>query len=87
MDGFVRTRQKYGRVVVWEKDNPVPGDYKIPPADNAPMPSRYQIQGYIRKELNYWEHKAFCKRHGLVNHAMEDIRNDGDVLDKNAWGY
>lgn len=87
MEGFVKNKKKVGRVVVWEKDNPLPGDYKIPMHDDDPMPSRYQIQGYVRKELNYWEHKAFCKRHGLVNHLMEDVRDDGDALGKNRWGY
>lgn len=75
---------KNGKVVVWEND--VTGEYRIPMFDDAPMPSRYEIRGFVRKELTYWEHKAFCKRHGLVNHAMEDIRNDEDVLKKDRWG-
>lgn len=85
MDGYVRKRPKHGKAVVWEND--ITGEYRIPPTDDAPMPSRYQIRGFVRKELTYWEHKAFCKRHGLVNHALEDVRNDGDALGKNKWGY
>lgn len=86
MDVHFPKSRKYGKVVVWEKDNPIPGDYKIPPVDDAPMPSRYEIQGYKRKELSYWDHKAFCKRHGLVNHAMEGVRDDND-LQVSRWGY
>lgn len=86
MESYVKQRRRVGKVVVWEHDPPIPGEYRIPPSDDAPMPSRYQIQGFVRKELTYWEHKAFCKRHGLVNHQMEDVRNDDD-LQKNRWGY
>lgn len=85
MEGFVKKFRKAGKVVVWE--NSLTGEYAIPMHDDDPMPTRYQMRGLERKELNYWEHKAFCKRHGLVNHAMEDVPDDGDILGKNRWGY
>ena len=84
MDWHTKGRSKYGRVVVWEND--INGEYRIPMHDDDPMPSRYQMQGFVRKELTYWEHKSFCKRHNLVNHAMEDVRNDDDIQ-TNRWGY
>jgi len=81
-----RTYKKQGKPVVWL--NPITGDYKIPPRDDLPMPSRYELQGYVRKVFDsYFEHQSWMKKVGLVNHAAEDVRNDGDILNRNRWGY
>lgn len=86
MDVQIIKRRKEGKAVVWL--HPITGEYRIPPTDDAPMPSRYELQGFIRKEFNsYFEHQAWCKKVGLRNHAAEDVKDDGDLLKKNAWGY
>lgn len=85
MDGFVKKRYKVGKPVVYI--HPVTGDYKIPASEEQEMPLRYKMQGYERREFNsYFEHAAWCKSKGLVNHYAEDVRDDGDVQ-KNRWGY
>jgi len=85
MYGFVKRRKRVGKPVIWI--HPVTGDYKIPPADDCPIPDRYKLQGYERREFNsYFEHSAWCKSKGLVNHYAEDVRDDGDIQ-KNRWGY
>lgn len=72
--------------VIWL--HPVTGDYKIPMHNTDPMPSRYEMAGYIRKEFDSsWEHASWMKKVGLVNHAAEGISVDKDALGKNRWGY
>ena len=74
------------RAVVWE--NPITGEFKVPPDPDAPLPSRYEMQGFVRREFNsYFEHSAWCRKHGVVNHKVEGIHNDDDALGKNRWGY
>lgn len=65
----------------------VTGELRYPMGDE-PMPLRYKMQGYEEKVFeSYFEHQRWCKSKGLVNHAAEGIRNDGDILGKNRWGY
>lgn len=72
--------------VVWL--HPVDGRYEIPPRNDVPMPSRYEMQGFVRKEFDsYFEHAQWCKKVGLVNHGAEGISVDKDALGKNKWGY
>lgn len=72
--------------MVWE--HPVTGEYKIPPSNDAQMPSRYELQGYVERRFSsYYEHAAWCRKHGLVNHQAEGITVDKDALGKNKWGY
>ena len=67
--------------------HPVTGDYKIPGRNDVEMPLRYKMQGYERREFaSYHEHAAWCKSKGLVNHAIEGIKEDQDIQ-KNRWNY
>jgi len=78
MDNFVRTRKKNGKPVIYI--HPITGDYKVPMEPDAAMPLRYKMQGYERREFNsYFEHNAWCRSKGLVNHYAEGVRNDDDV--------
>jgi len=82
---FSFKRAKRGKVVLWI--HPISGEYRVPPDDQVEMPLRYRMQGYERKEFNsYFEHMAWMKSKGLVNHATEDVPDDGDIQ-RNKWGY
>lgn len=86
MDWFVKARKKYGNPVVYV--HPITGDYRIPLAPDEPMPERYKLQGYERREFtSYLEHQKWCNDHNLVNKYAEGISNEDDILGKNKWGY
>jgi hypothetical protein len=86
VSNFVRKYHKHGKPTVWI--HPVTGDYKIPPTDDTVMPLRYRMLGYeVREFHSYHEHQRWMKSKGLVCHATEDVRDDGDLLGKNKWGY
>lgn len=74
------------RPVIWI--NPITGEYRIPGRNDIDVPLHYKMRGFERREFNsYWEHKAWMKSKGLVNHAAEGIKEDEDCLKKNKWGY
>lgn len=84
MDAFVRTLKKRGKPRVWI--HPVLGEPKFPMGDE-PMPLRYKQQGYEERVFeSYFEHKQWCKSKGLVNHALEGIKDEDDAQ-LSRWGY
>lgn len=60
------------RPVVWE--NPA-GDVKY--LHTNYMAKHYESLGYEKKEFSsYFEHKKWCDEHGMVNHALEGIKDE-----------
>lgn len=46
------------------------------------MPSRYQQQGYVKRELtSLAESDRFCKQHGVVNEVVEFGRHGNEAPD------
>ncbi len=89
MEVFFPRRKKSGNPVVYI--HPVTGEYEIPMNPDVPIPLRYAVRGFIKKEFtSYHEHTSWMKQVGLVNHATEDVRNDGDIIkrseDKDSLG-
>lgn len=63
------------RPVVWQ--HPQSGEVRYPGLNNSEMPKYYKDLGYERREImSYNEHQKFCKERGLVNHAVEGIRDE-----------
>jgi hypothetical protein len=61
------------RPVVWE--HPETGEVRYPPRQESPMLPAYKERGFKRREFtSYREHQDWCKAHGVVNHAAEDIK-------------
>jgi hypothetical protein len=64
------------RPVVWE--NPHNGEVRYLHTDH--MESHYKSQGFEKKEFpSYYEHKKWCDEHGVVNHALEGIKDEALV--------
>lgn len=62
------------RPVVWQ--HPKTGEVRYP-GHTGEMPGYYQSQGYERKEFtSYQEHKKFCDDNGMINHAVEGIKDE-----------
>lgn len=63
------------RPVVWK--HPKTGEVRYPGQNNSEMPKYYKDLGYERHEItSYPEHQKFCKEQGVVNHAVEGIKDE-----------
>lgn len=68
------------RAVVWE--HPLTGEVKYPGRNDVPMPTRYQQQGYQRRELSSLrEVERFEKSHGVSSEVAWYDRGSGRGFD------
>lgn len=67
------------RSVVWE--HPGTGEIRYPGRNDAPMPSRYQKEGFVRKEFtNLRSLESFERSHNVLNDKAH--YNPGNSLDQ-----
>lgn len=67
-------------VVVYE--HPETGKIVWPGRNDRPMPERYRLQGYARKEMrSLHEVDQFSKKHNVVNEAAHYDRGSGRSYD------